>query len=412
MAVARAADVNPVAASLAVGIPLPGDSDADDDDDDDTPAGGVGTEAQGLRGLFVPGQYVSCVVLRASEESGAAKKSAVPVSLNPVVVNDGMSMSHLTRDNSVVWGYVQSKEDHGFVVELGIAGVHAFLPFKTVAGGPAALSPGFTGFFHIVSVKKGASSVVLGYDPARKEHTTSQAGDLSLTSIKPGMRVNVVVKKSLRNGLFVSFLNFFQGTIDLWHLPMPASAYWASSYDKDATCVHTHSTCFASSLIPCILAVHFAAWCVIVCRLSARVLFVNLATKMIGLSAAPHVVSLSPVTFDLAYGNVVDPATIVRVDPGVGVTLSFSAQEGEDAAAVSKKASKKPETSSKINRLCQWGAIAFCHVSKLTDGHVEHIERTFTIGSSVQCRVVGASVYLELRASAQQRCAFTTTAPT
>ncbi len=39
----------------------------------------------------------------------------------------------------------------------------------------------------------------------------------------------------LSNGLQVSFMGFFTGTVDLSHLSMPASAYWAQHYNtKDA----------------------------------------------------------------------------------------------------------------------------------------------------------------------------------
>ncbi len=73
-----------------------------------------------------------------------------------------------------------------------------------------------------------------------------------------------------------------------------------------------------------------------------RILFVNVAAKIVGLSAAPHILHLVPVSFELKFGDVLDPATIIRVDAGVGVTLSFAPdidiegvpkpeEEGEDA---------------------------------------------------------------------------------
>jgi hypothetical protein len=115
--------------------------------------------------------------------------------------------------------------------------------------------------------------------------------------------------------------------------------------------------------------------------LTCRVLFVNLSAKVIGLSAAPHVVKLSPVVFDVKYGDVVDPATIIRVDAGVGVTLSF-------APLADAPRKKDAET---LNALCSWGTTAFCHISRLSDSRVEHVERSYTVGSVVNCRVVGES---------------------
>lgn len=174
----------------------------------------------------------------------------------------------------------------------------------------------------------------------------------------------------LRNGLFVSFLDFFQGTVDLCHLPVPASAYWASAYEKAQRCARNH------------LAVICVAGCdvALACSLRCRVLFVNLSAKVIGLSAAPHITSLSPITFEAKYGDVIDPATIVRVDAGVGVTLSF---------APLAEAPRKKDADA-LNALCAWGTTAFCHVSRLSDSRVEYVERSYSVGAVVNCRVVGA----------------------
>jgi hypothetical protein len=120
-------------------------------------------------------------------------------------------------------------------------------------------------------------------------------------------------------------------------------------------------------------------------RVQARILFVNLSAKMVGLSCAPHIIALEPASTELKPGDVVDPATIVRVDGG-GVMLSFAnPEEAEDAKPLSKD-----EKARRVKALCQWGKMAFCAASKLSDSRVEHIERTFSIGASVQCRAIGS----------------------
>lgn len=148
-------------------------------------------------------------------------------------------------------------------------------------------------------------------------------------------------------------------------------------FGKDAR-VRGHFSLGASSVLS-----YVPTACSIVCR----VLFVNLATKAIGLSAAPHILALSPVSFSVTHGAVIDPATIVRVDPGVGVTLSFA-----DADATPRSKAEAAET---VKTLCQWGSMAFCHVSRLSDGHVEHVERTFHVGNVVQSRVVGEVIHAQ-----------------
>ena len=158
--------------------------------------------------------------------------------------------------------------------------------------------------------------------------------------------------------------------------------------------------------------------------MQCRILFVNVAAKLIGLSAAPHIVHFVPVTFELEFGDVIDPATIVRVDSGTGVTLSFAEDAGDvatasadDAAAAAddkkdgkgkgkgkgkdkvsdaKKAkqagiggSGSAELQAALNRACNWGSMAFSHVSQMSDSKVDHIERSFHVGTTVKCRVVG-----------------------
>ncbi len=222
-AVARAEDVSRAAAKIALastGAPADGsDSDADSDAGAEAGAGAGGkSSATGLQTVFTAGQYVSCVVLNNAAASGGSvfnrlmaggdpsaksKRGKVSVSLAPDLVNDGVTLQHIAAPGSLVWGAVSSKEDHGFVVDLGITGVHSFVPFKNVAGGASSthLRAGVSGFFTVSSVKAAANSVVLSFDAsaASKESAAGPAAAAaklhSLTSLKPGMLVNASVKK-------------------------------------------------------------------------------------------------------------------------------------------------------------------------------------------------------------------------
>lgn len=196
-AVAKVVDVNATAAASAHAAPQQArDSDSEDGSSDDDSTDGV---QSGLVSLFVPGQYVSCVVLRGHEDvepKSESKKPLVQVSLQPSVVNTGVELAHLsTKDKSLVWGAVVSKEDHGFVVDLGIPSVHAFLPFRNAVGGPSSLHPGSCAFFTVTTQKKGASSVVLSHNPSEQSKPAKAAGALGLVALKPGMLVNATVKK-------------------------------------------------------------------------------------------------------------------------------------------------------------------------------------------------------------------------
>ena len=68
------------------------------------------------------------------------------------------------------------------------------------------------------------------------------------------------------NGLYVQFLGIFTGTVDFFHLLQPATLGWRQAYSEGQ-------------------------------RLRCRIMFVDLASKTIGLSAAPHMVKMTPVDF-------------------------------------------------------------------------------------------------------------------
>ena len=196
-------------------------SSSDDDSDGDAPAGAGRAShdaATGLPSLFTVGQYVSCVVLNNASASDNVftrlmaggdpagkqkKRGKVAVSLSPDLVNDGVTLAHVSTAGSVLWGAVASREDHGFVVDVGIAGVHAFLPFKNVATGgngasaSGALRTGMATYFTVSSVKVAANSMVLSYSAVDSGSVVPAGASKlhALTSLKPGMLVNTTVKK-------------------------------------------------------------------------------------------------------------------------------------------------------------------------------------------------------------------------
>ena len=116
---------------------------------------------------------MSCVVLEQRSKNALAAAAAkikgvksarsggaLMVSLDPTVVNHGMEMAHLAAKQAPVWGYIVSKEDHGYIVNVGLHGVNAFLPFKHVRSGES-LHVGSCRFFSVAASVPSASSVTL-----------------------------------------------------------------------------------------------------------------------------------------------------------------------------------------------------------------------------------------------------------
>ncbi len=129
-------------------------------------------------------------------------------------------------------------------------------------------------------------------------------------------------------------------------------------------------------------------------RFKCRVLFVNSAAKIVGLSSAPHIVSWSPAKPTWTYGEVVDSATVIRVDGKQGLVLSLVSAADSDVEL--RPAGKKDDggvLQRGLQALSKAGSIAVAALSHISDSKVEHIERSFRVGSTVKCRVIGERVY-------------------
>ncbi len=69
------------------------------------------------------------------------------------------------------------------------------------------------------SVNKGNSTLSVSVDEKKFSSAfTQDANVLALDSLKAGMLVSAQVKQLLPNGLFVTFLGYFSGTIDPYHI--------------------------------------------------------------------------------------------------------------------------------------------------------------------------------------------------
>lgn len=75
-----------------------------------------------LRQIFTPGQSVAVKVISID----ANDKFRIGLSMMPQDVNNQLSHSSLVT-GMILWGAISSKEEHGYVVDLGIQNSRAFL---------------------------------------------------------------------------------------------------------------------------------------------------------------------------------------------------------------------------------------------------------------------------------------------
>jgi hypothetical protein len=88
------------------------------------------------------------------------------------------------------------------------------------------------------------------------------------------------------------------------------------------------------------------------------------------LTQRPHLMALQSPPNLPPTGTAVGTATIVRVDPALGLLLQLpaTAETGNESVG------------------------AYVHISRVSDTRSEHLERSYKVGQEVACRIVGSSM--------------------
>lgn len=274
----------------------------------------------GLSEFFHLGQYVRCVLLRLDE---AKDSKRIELSMREAILNRRSPLSSL-RAGQVISGSIASSEDHGYVVSLGIKGATGFLLKKNAparhnvaADADSALPVGLPVDFSVSSVDMGTKTVYL--DGSLEKIATTVVRRLwflsgismcSLSSLvqthpddvavldnlRPGMLVKAGVGAVVPGGLWLKFLDYFTGIVDLLHL------------DK-----------VASDGLEGLKKLYRVGQ-----KLRARILYIDFENKTVGLSLLPHLVKLGSFEQDAPeIGSIFEDAKIARIDVGVGLVLSI-----------------------------------------------------------------------------------------
>eukprot|EP01126_Amoeba_proteus_P033648 TRINITY_DN3310_c0_g1_i1.p1 TRINITY_DN3310_c0_g1~~TRINITY_DN3310_c0_g1_i1.p1 ORF type:complete len:1748 (-),score=331.88 TRINITY_DN3310_c0_g1_i1:88-5331(-) len=236
-------------------------------------------------------------------------------------------------------GSIKSEEERGYVVSLGIEGISGFLSKSnsdygekeiTIHKAKQVLKVGQVLLFLVLEKKSSVLLLSCTHEDLRKATVkTKSLGNIS--HLRPGLLIKGTISKVLDNGLYVNFCEYFNGTIDMFHL---------------------------STLLSCeLLEQTFKVGQKVV----ARVLFVTADDrKSIGLSMLPPILEFVPVDFPVSVGDKVSSSAVKRIDPKVGVALQI-----------------------------QGGQAAYLHISKLSVKlKGKPITTLYSVGDNVSCRVM------------------------
>eukprot|EP00897_Mesotaenium_endlicherianum_P004571 jgi/Mesen1/4141/ME000218S03255 len=273
-----------------------GDAAAVHDNDDDEEGGEGEGAPPPLSALFAVDQLVPCVVLALEGARGAEGRKSesrrVELSLRLELLHSSLSFSSL-----------HVGMDHGYVVTLGIAGVSGFLLKRDAAvpkGAGGGLVPGQLVKCVVKALDKSRSTVAvsMGGPKAQAQAQASAAllresEGVTLGEVQPGQLVSARVAAVLTDGLLLSFLSFFSGTVDQFNLAEDmVGGEWSKKYKEKAA-------------------------------VKARVLYIDPASKRVGLTLRPDLVASRAPSFDAKVGDVYDDAVVKRVDPAVGLLLEL-----------------------------------------------------------------------------------------
>ena len=253
---------------------------------------------------------------------------------------------------------VESVEDHAFVLSFGGGAARSARDSsRRKSAGKRALVRGsvldvvLTGEKKDVGAAAGKSRARSRQaDPARRTPVVTHESDgTAMSTLLPGMLVNARVRSVLSDGVSVNFMTYFVATADAFHVgDAKGSGAIPDAAAPDPNDAHKPGE-----------------------RCRARVLYVDAASKRVGLTLRPRLLRLGlgdaeeDAAATITPGAVYEDAIVRRVDPAVGVLLELPGK-----------------------RLAR-ASVGYCHISDAADDRVDKLERRFRVGKTVRARVVG-----------------------
>ncbi|XP_018520155.1 protein RRP5 homolog isoform X2 [Lates calcarifer] len=185
--------------------------------------------------LFLPGMVLRCVVAKLDIAKGGSL--SIQLSVNPKLVNKALSSSSL-KAGMVLSGCVESIEDHGCIVDIGISGSKAFLSTKAIKdqhNNPEELKVGQYVTSQVEEVKNEGRVVRLSASPLTITQACAESKQgWNLTNLLPGLLVKATIKKVTKHGLILDFLSSFSGQVDFLHMEPEHAANYTEGAEVQA----------------------------------------------------------------------------------------------------------------------------------------------------------------------------------
>ncbi|KAE9590105.1 putative ribosomal protein S1 [Lupinus albus] len=310
-----------------------------------------------LSTVFSVGQLVSCVVLKLDDDKREKGTRKIWLSLRLSLLHKNFNLD-VVQAGMVLAAYVKSIEDHGYILHFGLPSFTGFLPKNSSTeglGGELKVGQLLQGL--VKKIDKVRKVVYLSSDPdTMSKSVTKDLKGLSIDLLVPGMMVNARVKSILENGVMLSFLTYFTGTVDIFHLQnIYSAANWKDKYSESL-------------------------------KVIARILFIDPSSRAVGLTLNPHLVQNKAPPSHVKIGDIYDDSKVVRVDKGSGLLLEVPSI---------------PESTP-----------AFVSISDIAEKEIKKLEKMYKEGNHIRVRILGLR-HLEglatgvLKTSALEEAVFT-----
>jgi rRNA biogenesis protein RRP5 len=303
--------------SAAASLPEDGGSDSEGQGDGDADAAPSHDRSPlpALTAMFVAGQRVRCLVIRLSEGSGEqGRRVDLSLRLSKLHAASGLTPKGL-RPGRCLAACVTSVEDHGYMLSFGLPPLAGFLPLRAAPGRASApLAPGslLETVVTAMDLRRRLVSVTCEAEALRGCAPLAEEDQPALQALQPGDLVSCRVRAVLADGLSLSFLGLFSGTVDWFHLGRGTHA----GAKPLAVAFPQHGRLGAAFAVQD--------------RCKARILTVDPATKKLSLTLRPEHVAGLPAPELPRMGTRLPGCTIRRIDPSVGLLLQLPLDGDDD----------------------------------------------------------------------------------
>ncbi|KAK9086007.1 hypothetical protein Sjap_026418 [Stephania japonica] len=251
-------------------------------------------ESTFLSKAFYVGKLVSCIVLQVDDDKNEGKgRRKIWLTLRLALLHKSLALD-VVQEGMVLTSYVKSIEDHGYIVNFGLPSFTGFLPRRRKDGDEIKMVAGQLLQGVVESIDKIRRVIHFSSDPAvASKCVMKDLKGVSIDLLLPGMLVNARVQAILENGVMLTFLTYFTGTVDSFHLhnSLPTKT-WKDDYNQNK-------------------------------KVNARILFIDPSTRAVGLTLNPHLVRNQAPPSHVKMGEIYENSRIVRVDRGFGLLLEI-----------------------------------------------------------------------------------------